>query len=123
MIIGIFLKIGLKFSTHDPCLLSIIIDKPTSHKTISEDQSQLHVGLYVDDFVLYSLDPAQEALFHTLLQEHIQVDFMGYVKYFLWNLFTWVQNKGGNMYVHICQSAFTKFMLDIRYLLSINPKP
>ena len=50
---------GLKASPYDPVLLSGILDKPNSHKTISEDQSQLHVGLYVEDFVFYSSDPAQ----------------------------------------------------------------
>ena len=53
MIKGILLKMGL-----GTCLLSSILEKPNSHKTISEDQSQLHVGLYVDNFVLYSLDPS-----------------------------------------------------------------
>ena len=82
MIEGILLKMVLKASLHDPCLLSGVLEKPNSHNTISEDQSQLHVGLYVDDFVFYSSDPAQEVLLQTLLQEHIQVDLMGDVNYF-----------------------------------------
>ena len=76
------LKMGLKASPHDTYLLSGILENPNSHETISENQSQLHVVLYVDDFVFYSSDPAQEVLFQTLLQEHIQVDFMGDVNYF-----------------------------------------
>ena len=79
---GILLKMGIKASPHDPCLLSGIIEDPNSQKTISEYQYQLHVGLYVEDFVFYSSDPYQEALFKNLLQEHIQVDFMGDVDYF-----------------------------------------
>ena len=82
MIKEILLKIGLKASPHDTFLLSGILDKSTSHKTISEDQYKLHVGLYVDDFVFYSSDPSQEVFFQTLLQENIQVDFMGDVNYF-----------------------------------------
>ena len=35
MIKGILLKMGLKASPHDPCLLSGILEKPNSHKTIS----------------------------------------------------------------------------------------
>ena len=88
MIKGVILKMGLKASPHDPCLLSGILEKPNSQKTISEDQSQLHVGLYVDYFVFYSSYPAQEVLFQTLLQEHIQVDFMGDVNYFLGTVLT-----------------------------------
>ena len=59
MIKGILLKMGLKASTHDPFFLYGIIDKPTSHKNIPKYHSQLHVGLYVEDFVFYSSDPAQ----------------------------------------------------------------
>ena len=82
MIKGILLKMGLKASPHDPCLLSGMIDNPSSPQTIPEAQSQLHVGLYVGNFVFYSSYPTQEDLFKTLLQEHIQVDFMGDVDYF-----------------------------------------
>ena len=103
------LNIDRKDSPHDPCLLSGILEKPNSHKTISEYQSQLHVGLYVDDFVFYSSDSAQEVLFQTLLQEHIQVDFMGDVDYFLGTAFTYLQHKDGNISVHLFQSAFTEF--------------
>ena len=104
---GILIKMGIKASPHGPCLLPGILDNPSSHQTISEAQSQLHVGLYVDDFVLYSSDPTQQALFKTLLQEHIQVNFMGDVNYFLGTAFTWIQHKDVNISVHICQSAFT----------------
>ena len=100
---------GLKASPHYPCLLSGIIEKPNSHKTISEYQYQLHVGLYVDNFVFYSSDPAQEVLLQTLLQEHIQVDFMGDIDYFLGTAFTWLQHKDGNIYVCLGQSEFTEF--------------
>ena len=51
-----------------------VLTNPSSPENISDLQSQLHVGIYVDDFVFYSSDPAQEALFKTILQEHIQVN-------------------------------------------------
>ena len=82
LIKGILLKMGLKASPHDPCVLSGIIDNQTAHQTILEAQSQIHVGLYVDDLVFYSSYPNREALFQTLLQEHIQVDFMVDLDYF-----------------------------------------
>ena len=83
MIKEILLNIGLKASPHDTFLLSSILEDSNSQKTISKDQSQLHIGLYVDDLVFYSSDPVQEFHFKNLLQEHIQVDFMGYIDYFL----------------------------------------
>ena len=36
---GILLKMGLKASSHYPCLLSGVLEEPNSQKTISEDQS------------------------------------------------------------------------------------
>ena len=90
MIKGILLKMGLKASPHDPWLISGILDITSSPQTISEAQSQLHVGLYVDNFVFNSSYPTQEALSKTLLQENIQVNFMGDVDYFLGAAFTWL---------------------------------
>ena len=100
---------GLNPSPNDPCLLSSVLANPSSPACASEIQSQLHVDLYVDDFVFYSSDPAQEALFKTLLQDHIQVYFMVNVEYFLVTAFTWLQHADGNISVHLCQSSFTEF--------------
>ena len=86
-----------------------VLTNPSSPENISDLQSQLHVGIYVDDFVFYSSDPAQEALFKTLLQEHIQVNFMGGVDYFLGTAFTWLKHADRKISVHLCQSAFTEF--------------
>ena len=109
MIKRILLNIGLNPPPHYPCLLSVILSNPSSPDTIYAVQSQLHVGLYVDDFVFYSSDLTQEALFKTLLQENIQVDFMRDVDYFLGTAFNWIKHKYGNISVHICQLAFTEF--------------
>ena len=93
---------GLNPSTHDPCLVYSLRSNPSSPDTISTVQSQLHVGLYVDNFVFYSSDPTQESLFKTLLQEHIQVNFMWYVDYFLGTTFTFLKHKDGNISIHLC---------------------
>ena len=123
MIKGILLNMGLKASPHDTCLLSGILENPTSHNTIPEYQSQLHIGLYVDDFVFYSSDPTQEALFQTLLQEHIQVDFMGDVDHFLGTAFVWLQHIDSKIYVHLCQSEFNKFIARRFLVQSANKVP
>ena len=109
MIKGVMLHMALKAYPHDPCLLYGILDNPSSPHAIAEAQSPFHAGLYVDNFKFYSSDTTQEDLFQTLLQEHIQVDFMGDVDYFVWNVFTWIQHKDSNISVHLCQSAFTSF--------------
>ena len=59
------------------------------------------------NFLFYSSDPAQEEPFKTLPQDQIQVYFMGNVDYFLGNTFNWLQHAGGNISVHLWQSAFT----------------
>ena len=100
---------GLNSLSHDSWLLYGVITNPSSHYSISDIQSQLHIGLYVNNLVFYSSDPSQENLFKTLLQEHIQVNFMGNVDYFLGTAFTWLQHTDGNISVHICQSEFTEF--------------
>ena len=114
---------GLKGSPHGPWIFSGILDNPSSPHTISEAQSQLHVGLYVENFLFCSSDPTQEALFQKLLQEHIQVDLMGDVEYFLGTVFTWIQHKDGNISVHICQSAFTEFTAHRFSVQSTNKFP
>ena len=84
---------GLNPSPNEPWLLSGVLSNPYYPYTISTVQYKIHVSLYVDDLVFYSSDPTQEALFKILRQEHIQVDFMGYVDYFLGTEFTWIKNK------------------------------
>ena len=114
---------GLTASLNDPCLLSAVLAKPSSPETISAVQSQLHVGIYVDDFVFSSSYPNQEALFKTLLQEHIQVDFMGDVDYLLGTAFNWIKQKDGNISNHICQSAFTELTAHWLSVQSENKVP
>ena len=68
MIKGILLNMGLNLSPHDPFIISGVITSPSYPDCTSDLQSQLHIGLYVNDFVFYSSDPPQEELFATLLQ-------------------------------------------------------
>ena len=106
---GILLKTGLNPSLYETCLLSGVLAKPSSPDTIYAVQFQLYVGLFVDNFIFYYSDQTQEVLFKILLQEHIQVDFMGDVEYFLGTTFTWIKHKDRNISFHICQYAFTGF--------------
>ena len=104
MIRDILLKTGINTSPNDPCIISGVLTNPYYPDCTSDLQSQLHVGLYVNDFVFYSYDPTQEELFKTLLQEKIQADFMGNVDYFLGTVFNWPQHTDGNISVHLRQS-------------------
>ena len=65
------------------------------------------MGLYVDDFVYFLEDPATEALFERLLQEHIsKVDFMGLVEWFLGIHFLW-HFTSSRVDVHLNRTGFT----------------
>ena len=59
MINGILLKIGLNNSPHDPFLLSGTLTQPYYATNSQHSTSQLHVGLYVDDFVFFYSNPFQ----------------------------------------------------------------
>jgi len=65
----------------------------------------MSLGLYVDDFVYFSEDPASEALFERLSRERIKVDFMGLVEWFLGIHFSWRITKSA-VDVHMNQSGF-----------------
>jgi hypothetical protein len=71
--------------------------------------SEIHVGIYVDDFVYFSTDTAAERLFEAELKKHVVVNFMGEVDYFIGTAFTWKRHDNGHLSVHLCQSAFTEF--------------
>ena len=59
MIKGILLKMVLNHSLHDPCLISDTLNNPSSYTGKSQLQYQLHIGLYINDFVFHSSDPDQ----------------------------------------------------------------
>ena len=74
---GIILDTRLNPSPHDPCLLSGVITNPSSLACTSDLQYQLHVRLYVYEFLFYLYDTSQEELLKTLVQDQIQVEYMG----------------------------------------------
>lgn len=48
-------------SIHDPCLFSCQLHQPGT--TTPSSPAEVRIGIYVDDFVFYLLDPTQEELF------------------------------------------------------------
>lgn len=81
------LKLGLQQNAYDPCLLSGQVIDP-SDPLGSPLSSPLTLGLYADNFVYFSEDPAVEAKFERLLQAEAKVDFMGPVEWFLAHMFS-----------------------------------
>ena len=62
---------------------------------------EIFIGLYVDDFVYFSSSIHEEKLFQSLLSQHIKVDFMEDVDFFLGVVFTWNQDDKDNVSILI----------------------
>jgi hypothetical protein len=85
---AILCSIGLTPSLEDQCLYSSFIQDPSNPSGTKLDVP-LSLGLYIDDFVYFSEDPAVEDLFCQLLAQRCKVDFMGIVNWFLGIHFSW----------------------------------
>ena len=72
-------SMGLHQNAYDPCLFSGQVSDPADSLD-PPTSSHLTLGLYVDDFVYFSEDPAVEAKFEWLLKQEATVDFMGTVE-------------------------------------------
>ena len=106
----IFNKLGLQQNAYDPCLFSgNIVDPAVPNDTPSS--SPLSLGLYVDDFVFFSEDPAVEAKFQRLLQAEATVDFMGTVEWFLGTHFQWMVTPD-LVQVHLSQTGFASHLVE-----------
>jgi hypothetical protein len=97
-------------NTHDPCLYTGFVRDPRDPLS-SALTVPLSLGLYVDDFVYFSEDPATEALFERLLQERIKVDFMGLVEWFLGIHFSW-RFTSSWVDVHLNQTGFAANLVE-----------
>ena len=114
---AILRSIGLTPSLEDPCLYSGLIYDPSDPS--SKSATPLSLGLYVDDFVYFSVDPAMEALFCRLLSERCKVDFMGIVNWFLGVHFSW-RVTHSTVSVHLSQAGFASHLVDSFHLSDRN---
>ena len=71
--------IGLTPSIEDPCLYTGFVHDPSNPSSVMLSAT-LSLGMYVDDFVYFSKDPAVEPLFCCLLAKQCKVEFMGIVE-------------------------------------------
>jgi hypothetical protein len=71
----------------------------------------LSLGLYVDNFVYFSKDPAVETLFCCLLAKCCKVDFMGIVEWFLGVHFSWCITHS-SVAIHLNQSGFATNLIE-----------
>jgi hypothetical protein len=105
----------------DPCLYTGFIQDPKNPTTL-QSSCPLSLGLYVDDFVYFSEDPALEALFCCLLAKRCQVDFMGIVEWFLGIHFSW-RITLSLVAVHLNQSGLASNLVESFFCQLRNPTP
>ena len=110
---SILRSLGLTASPNDPCLYTGVVNSlnppaqsSTSDSSPLSSRAQVQVGCYVDDFVFWSADPAEEKLFQDALAAQCKVEFIGDVDFFLGTAFSWKRHDDGNISVHFSQAAF-----------------
>jgi hypothetical protein len=87
---------------------------------VSQSSVPLSIGLYINNFVYFSEDPAVEALFECLLQECVKVNFMGLVEWFLGIHFLW-HITPSRVDVHLNQTGFAANLVEQFYRNSREP--
>ncbi len=97
-------------NTYDPCLFSGNIIDP-SDPSDSPLTVPLTRGLYVEDFIYFSADNAVKAEFQRLLKQHVMIDFMGRVEWFLGTHFLWSVTPTA-VKVHLSQTSFAYHLVE-----------
>jgi hypothetical protein len=115
------MDMGLKQSTHDPCLFHGVPSTPDF--PASDTDAPVTVGLYVDDMVYYSTNDASEQRFENILSSQFTNSFMGVVNWFLGTHFTWLTLPDGNISVHLSQVAFAQNLVERYRQQDINFNP
>jgi hypothetical protein len=125
MITGILKNIGLTPSPDDPCLFLGIVESPRlSNLPPKHERKPVHIGIYVDDFVFFSEDPAEEENFKLAMQDcTVPIDWMGTVDYFLGSAFNWKCHSDGNLSVLLTQSAFVEYSAHRFAINRLSPVP
>eukprot|EP00957_Ditylum_brightwellii_P061638 4676939-Ditylum_brightwellii.AAC.1 len=71
----------------------------------------LYLGLYVDNFVYFSLSIKSKKTFQQKLQSLTSVGFMGVVSHFLYIKFTWKCWEDNHLDAHMSQPAFAEQLI------------
>ena len=105
---SILLSISLTPNPNDPCFYTEFVHDKSNILTFPLTVP-LSLGLYLDDFVYFLEDPAVEAKFECLLNEHATVAFMGTVEWFLGTHFQWTA-MSKPVQVHLSHTGFASHL-------------
>jgi hypothetical protein len=103
-------SLGLRDNASDPCLHTGTIVDP-SNPAAPLSTAPLTLGLYVDDFIYFSKDPAVERQFKQLLVDLITVEFMGTVDWFLGTHLQWLYSNN-TVSIHLNQTGFAAHLVE-----------
>ena len=114
-------KIWLCLNAYDPCLFSGNIIDP-SNPADSPSSDPLTLGLYVNDFIYFSLDPTAEAKFKCVLREHVTVDYLGRMVWCWGTHFQWSITPEV-VQVHLSQTGFASHLVEANNIHHRNITP
>ena len=98
----LLLEVGLHQHPSSPCLF---------FGTILPGYPPLYLGLYVDDLIYFSEDPAVEKHFETEFGNKIDTSFNGPIDYFLGISFSHQRHINNDVTIHMSQHAFIDSLL------------
>jgi hypothetical protein len=93
-----------------------------SNPADSPSSEPLTLGLYVDDFVYFLMDPKVEAKFECLLKQQVTVNFMGRAEWFLGTYFQWSITPDV-VQVHLSQTGFASHLIEENNIHHCNITP
>ena len=96
---------NLELSPHNLCPVSGIVNDTDPTFT----RHEIHGGAYIDEFIFYSIDTAEEEKIKMALESKLKVDLMDDTNSFLGTASTWLCHDNGHVSVHLSQSVFTEF--------------
>ena len=103
---GVMKKIGFKPHPEDPCIF-----------ILREGKSIAIYGIYVDDMIKATNDPALRKRIDAILSKELNIEHQGELKEFLGLQFSWKTSSSGKRYLNIsqekyCNKILTRFGMD-----------
>jgi hypothetical protein len=113
--------IGLHQNAYKPCLFTGNIINPDNPSDVTLF-TPLTLGIYMDDFVYFSTNPAVKAKFQQLLKKYVTVDFMGAMEWLLGMHFQWMVTPD-KVKVHLSQTGIALHLVEDNsiHLRNITP--
>jgi hypothetical protein len=118
---SVLVSIGLKPNASDPCMFTGSISNP-DNPAVDIPSALLTIGLYVDDFVYFSVDPTVEQRIEQHLYSLITANFMGTVDWFLGTQFQWSCDDS-EVSVHLSQTGFAAHLVEDNNAHTCNIMP